>query len=153
MRMITRHERMIPIVTGATSGLDAALTTVGDRWTLLVIDALQDAPRRFNDLMELVPGIAPNILSTRLKRLEEERLVIASPYSTRPLRVVYELTAAGRELAGAVRLLAHWGARHVPTAEMARHELCGTPLEPRWHCPSCDRVVETSDPRTELDYL
>ena len=54
------------------SPLAEALTRVGDRWTLLVVEALLPGPRRFNDLLGQVPGIAPNILSERLKRLEEK---------------------------------------------------------------------------------
>jgi DNA-binding HxlR family transcriptional regulator len=92
--------------------LAAALDAVGDRWTLLVIEALLDGPRRFGDLQEAVPGIAPNILSARLKQLEAQALIVAEPYSERPPRYVYEATAAARELAGPLRLLADWGARH-----------------------------------------
>ena len=55
-----------------TSPLAEALVGVGDRWTLLVVQALLDGPRRFNDLLEQIPGIAPNILSERLKRLERD---------------------------------------------------------------------------------
>src|SRR5881275_1739072 len=100
------------MATRADSPLAAALDSVGDRWTLLLVEALLDGPRRFGDLEEGLQGIAPNVLSQRLRRLEGEGLAIADPYSERPPRFVYELTAAGRELAGALRLLADWGARH-----------------------------------------
>ncbi|CAN5629132.1 hypothetical protein BH24ACT26_BH24ACT26_03300 [soil metagenome] len=127
------------------SPLDAALARVGDRWTLLVVDALLAGPRRFNDLLEDVTGIAPNILSQRLKHLEREAMIRARPYSQRPPRVAYELTAAGRELAGALRLLARWGARGTGRAEHPRHAACGTPMEVRWYCPTCARVVEDGE--------
>ena len=87
------------------------MSRVGDRWTLLVIDALLDGPRRFNELTAAVPGLASNILSARLRRLEREGLVVAVPYSERPARYEYRVSAEGRELAGALRLLARWGAR------------------------------------------
>ena len=54
-------------------------------------------------------GIAPNILSERLKRLERDALVMSRLYTERPPRAAYDLTAEGKELAGALRLLAHWG--------------------------------------------
>ena len=79
--------------------LDRALTTVGDRWTLLVVEALLDGPRRFGELSDALPRIAPNILAARLRKLESERLVVSAPYTTRPVRHHYELTADGRELA------------------------------------------------------
>ena len=122
--------------------LNRALERIGDRWSLLIIDALQGAPLRFSDLAHRVTGIAPNILSSRLSRLEEEGVILSSPYSEKPLRHAYELTGAGRDLAGALRLLAHWGDRQSDEGEAIRHELCGTPLEAHWYCASCDRIVD-----------
>ncbi|HWL48747.1 MAG TPA: helix-turn-helix domain-containing protein [Acidimicrobiia bacterium] len=122
--------------------LNRALERIGDRWSLLIIDALQEAPLRFSDLADRVTGIAPNILSSRLSRLEEEGVILSSPYSKKPLRHAYELTGAGRDLAGVLRLLAHWGDRQSDEGEAIRHELCGTPLEAHWYCASCDRMVD-----------
>jgi DNA-binding HxlR family transcriptional regulator len=129
-----------------------ALARVGDRWTLLVIAALLEGPRRFGDLERDLPGIAPNILSARLRALEEEGLVLAEPYQQRPTRFVYEVTEPGRELAGALQLLAGWGARqHADEAEPARHSACGSPLEVRLWCPTCEQAVEDREAE-ELDF-
>jgi DNA-binding HxlR family transcriptional regulator len=125
--------------------LAAALDRVGDRWSLLLIEAMLDGPRRFNDLLEAVPGLAPNILSDRLRRLERERIVVARPYQERPPRMAYELTAEAQDLAGALRLLADWGSRRAADGvvhELLRHAVCGTPLEARWYCPTCSVVVD-----------
>jgi DNA-binding HxlR family transcriptional regulator len=103
---------------------------------------LLPGPRRFNELGEAVSGIAPNILADRLRRLESERIVSATPYSQRPPRFAYALTAEGHELAGALRLLADWGSRVSRESEPLRHAACGTPVEARWYCPTCDRPVE-----------
>jgi DNA-binding HxlR family transcriptional regulator len=129
----------------STSPLDEALARVGDRWTLLLVDALLDGPRRFNELAEAVPRIAPNILSHRLRHLEREALVVPQPYSDRPRRFIYELTARGRELAGALRLLSEWGARESGGDEPLRHVACGTPLEARWYCDTCERAVDEGE--------
>ena len=134
-----------------TTPLAAALDSVGDRWTLLIVGALLDGPRRFGDLQEALQGIAPNVLTQRLRRLESEGLVVAQPYSERPQRFVYELTASGHELAGALRLLSDWGARHREGAEPPRHQVCGTPVEAHWWCPTCERPVD-GDEADELDY-
>ncbi len=123
------------------AALADALAAVGDRWTLLVIAALLDGPRRFGELQEEVERIAPNVLSQRLRALERNALVLARPYSERPPRFVYELSAAGSELAGALRLLAGWGARHAEGQVAPRHSVCGTALEARWWCPTCERPV------------
>lgn len=127
------------------NALATALDRVGDRWSLLLVEALLAGPRRFNELSEAVPGIAPNILSDRLRRLERVGVVVATPYSRRPVRMEYALTADGRELAGALRLLADWGARGGGIGEPLRHDVCGTPLEARWHCPTCNRSVDDGD--------
>src|SRR6476659_3064694 len=121
--------------------LEAALERVGDRWSLLLVEALLDGPRRFNELQEGV-GVAPNILTERLRRLEREGVVLARPYTDRPPRMEYALTAAGHDLASALRLLADWGARRSPDSEPMRHSLCGTPLEARWYCPTCTVLVD-----------
>ena len=127
---------------GSHLPLAAALERVGDRWSLLLIEALLDGPRRFGELSEAVSGIAPNILSERLKRLEGERIVRATPYSERPPRFTYALTDEGLELAGVLRLLADWGSRGSAHAEPMRHALCGTPVEARLWCPTCARSLE-----------
>jgi DNA-binding HxlR family transcriptional regulator len=134
------------------AALGEALSAVGDRWTLLLIAALLDGPRRFGDLEGDLGGIAPNVLIARLRRLEAEGLVLAEPYSERPPRHVYELTAAGRGLAGALRLLADWGARHGEDAAGPRHAACGTPLEAVWWCPTCERPAG-EDERGDVSHV
>jgi DNA-binding HxlR family transcriptional regulator len=128
--------------------LEAALERVGDRWSLLVVETLLDGPRRFGELREALPSIAPNILTDRLRRLEREGILLARPYQDRPPRAEYTLTADGRDLAGALRLLADWGARRSSDhPEPLRHELCGTPLEARWYCPTCSIAVDEREAR------
>ncbi len=135
------------------SPLDGALHRVGDRWSLLLVEALLERPRRFGELLDDLDGLAPNILSSRLKALEAEGLLAARPYSNRPRRVTYVLTASGAELAGALRPLSQWGARRSPGGRVPlHHATCGTPVEARWWCPTCDRVVdEAEDP--QLDWV
>ena len=124
------------------SPLADALARVGDRWTLLIVAALLEREKRFNELQEELGGIAPNVLSGRLKLLAEQALVVARPYSEHPPRFVYELSESGRELAGALRLLADWGASTAGQAEPLRHAACGSTLEARWWCPDCEEVVD-----------
>lgn len=135
-----------PRSTPPPSALAAALDRVGDRWSLLLVEALLPGPRRFGELAEALTGIAPNILAARLRRLERSGILVGTPYSRRPIRLEYALTADGRELAGALHLLADWGIRRGGTGEPLRHEACGTPLEARWHCPTCERLVDDDEP-------
>ena len=134
------------------SALDAALGRVGDRWSFLVVEALLDGPRRFNELAGDVSGIAPNILTDRLRRLEREGVVIGRRYSERPHRMAYSLTEDGLELAGVLRLLAAWGERGSAGAEGLRHVACGSLLEARWYCPTCARSVDEDGEASALRF-
>lgn len=126
------------------NALSGALARVGDRWSLLIVDALSDGPRRFAELEASVPGIATNVLAQRLRRLEADQVVIAVPYSIRPRRFAYELTETGRSLGGAMRLLAQWSADHGGgDVETPAHASCGTPMVARWWCPTCDRPSDS----------
>ena len=133
------------------TALAAALDRVGDRWSLLLVDALLAGPHRFNDLLALLPGLASNVLSRRLRDLEAAGVVVARPYTRTPTRYAYELTESGGALADALRLLAQWGAGLASAggsgtaAAPVRHQLCGTPVEARWWCPTCERVADPED--------
>ena len=91
--------------------LEIALDRVGDRWSLLLVEALLDGSRRFGELGDRLPGIAPNILTERLRRLERVGIVRSQPYQTRPQRLAYDLT-----LEGAFRVLSSccWGCSSAP---------------------------------------
>src|SRR2546421_4941130 len=133
--------------------LAAALARVGARGSLLVVYALLGVPRRFGELEGDLPGIASNVLSQRLKRLEQVGVIVSRPYSSRPPRFAYELTGSGHELAGALRLMAQWGADHLDgVGPGPTHASCGTALEARWYCPTCDRAVDDTE-GDDLRYL
>lgn len=125
------------------AALGSALSRVGDRWVLAVVASLLGGPRRFGELAGDVSGIATNVLSQRLRHLESEGIVVGRPYSRRPPRVAYELTAAGADLAGVLRMLAQWGADHGGHGGAAAgvHWECGGALEARWYCATCDRIL------------
>lgn len=139
------------MTTDERDALAAAVERVGDRWSLLLVHALLEGPARFGELEAQLEGISPNILSQRLKQLEGDGLVVATPYQQRPVRYQYELTARARELAGALRLLAHWGSELGGGAAAVIHEACGTPAEATWWCPTCEREIE--DETTHLTHL
>ena len=103
----------MPKIYGQRCPVAKTLEVVGDRWTLLIVRDLLGGPRRFQDLQAGLPGLAPNVLSERLKLMERHRLVGRRFYSEHPPRAEYELTAKGRELGTVVGALAAWGARHV----------------------------------------
>ena len=114
-----------------------SLELIGDRWTLLVVRDLLPGTRRFQDLLASLPGIAPNILSDRLKLMEEHGLVTRHFYSEHPPRAEYSLTDKGRELGVVVGALAAWGSRHVHRQTALVHAECGHPVEVKYVCPRC----------------
>src|SRR6266542_2261651 len=107
----------MPKIYGQRCPVAKTLEVVGDRWTLLVVRDLLGGPRRFRDLQAGLPGLAPNILSERLKLMEEHGLVGRRFYSDHPPRAEYELTEKGKELGVVVGALAAWGSCHVDKGE------------------------------------
>lgn len=124
------------------------LALIGDRWTLQIVAGLLDGPKRFGELADALTGIAPNVLTSRLRQLERDRIVVAVPYSHRPMRLAYALSDSGRELGDAISLLSAWGARQTGEIEGPLHDACGTALESRLYCPTCERPAD--DPQSEL---
>jgi DNA-binding HxlR family transcriptional regulator len=122
-----------------TTALREAVSRIGDRWSLLLVETLLAGPLRWRDLLEGTPGIAPNVLADRLRRLERAGVVTSSAYSQRPPRMTYELTADGQGLADVLKLLAAWGGEEHTSPP---HSVCGTALEVRWFCPTCEVAVE-----------
>jgi DNA-binding HxlR family transcriptional regulator len=90
---------------GQYSGTARALERVGDRWALLIVRDLLVGPRRYGDLKSGLPRIPTNILSDRLKELQESGVIRRVP----TVRGGYELTALGRALEPVVVALERWG--------------------------------------------
>ena len=134
----------------ASRELEHALSVIGDRWTLLIVDTLLSGRLRFGELTERLDGIAPNVLTKRLRQLEADGLVRSSPYSERPLRLTYDLTATGRDLAGALTLISTWGAGLGDHVGEQHHMPCGTALEARLWCPTCDVPVDEADASSDI---
>ena len=118
-----------------------ALEIVGDRWTVLILLELLRGFLRFAELRRRVSGIAPNILSHRLKRLERHGIVERRFYSRHPPRAEYTLTRRGHELGVVAGALAVWGRKHLSDQGALVHDACGTPIRVGYFCPACDRAV------------
>jgi DNA-binding HxlR family transcriptional regulator len=98
-----------------------------------------------DSLLASLPGIAPNILSARLKLMEEHGLVTRRFYSDHPPRAEYFLTDKGRELGMIVGALAAWGSRHVYKRAKLVHAGCGHPVTLRYYCPDCGERVRGAE--------
>jgi DNA-binding HxlR family transcriptional regulator len=125
-----------------------ALEIIGDRWTLLIVRDLLRGACRFQDFQASLTGIAPTVLSDRLKLMEEHGLVERRFYSEHPPRAEYLLTNKGKELGVVVGALATWGSRHVYPETALVHQDCGQPVQVGFYCRHCDRRV--SGPTVQL---
>jgi DNA-binding HxlR family transcriptional regulator len=92
---------------GQYCGVTTAVELIGERWALLIVRDLLVGPRRYTDLKQGLPRIPTNILSTRLKELQEGGVVRRVPLHNCGL--VYELTDYGRALEPVVLALGRWG--------------------------------------------
>jgi DNA-binding HxlR family transcriptional regulator len=104
---------------GARSACPIAnlLDVLGDKWTLLVVrDVMLLGRHRFGELAGSREGIPTNILTDRLRRLEEWGILEKRAYQERPTRHEYRLTKKGHELFPVIREMAIWSSRHMPGA-------------------------------------
>jgi DNA-binding HxlR family transcriptional regulator len=86
-----------------------ALDLVGERWALLVVRELMYGPKRFTDLRHGLPNASPNVLSQRLRELEEIGVLRRRRLGPPVGAWAYELTPWGRELEPVLLGLSRWG--------------------------------------------
>lgn len=84
------------------------LDRIGDRWTVLVVSALDAGPRRFTALATEVDGVSQKMLTQTLRSLERDGFVTRTVYPVVPPHVEYELTDLGRSLLSPIRALTAW---------------------------------------------
>lgn len=123
--------------------IDSTLSVIGDRWTMLILRDIFRGVRRFEELRKDL-GIAKNILSDRLTKLNRAGIVQHHPYQRNPVRNEYLLTDKGRDLSPSLIALMHWGDRWYAEGSpptILTHSHCNTALEQLTHCPSCEISV------------
>ena len=97
-----------------------ALDRIGDRWTILVVGALDGGPQRFTELARRIEGVSQKMLTQTLRGLERDGLVTRTVHATVPPRVDYELTRLGRTLSGPIAALERWAMDHMGDVLAAR---------------------------------
>ena len=101
------------------------LARVGDKWTVLVVSALGDGPKRFNELRRALGSISQRMLTLTLRALERDGLVTRTVFPTIPPRVDYELTRLGCSLLDPVSELGSWARKNRSAIENARQRFDG----------------------------
>ncbi|MGI8622550.1 MAG: winged helix-turn-helix transcriptional regulator [Solirubrobacteraceae bacterium] len=112
--------RRVAVATQAPPGeccpaLHEAVELVGKRWTGAIVHVLLERrrPMRFSEVGQAVPQLSDRLLSERMKELEARGIVERRVHAESPVRVEYELTGMGRELAPALRELRRWALRYL----------------------------------------
>ena len=120
------------------------LELVGERWTLLILLEILKGSHRFADINGSLVGISPNLLSTRLKSLEENGVVERRFYSSHPPRAEYILTSKGHELGIVAGALAVWGSKYLADDISLLHSRCGEKVDVIYYCDKCSGRVKRS---------
>lgn len=105
-------------------GAQQVLDLIANKWTALVIHALEKDVRRYSELQRIIGGISQKMLTQTLRSLEREGLLARKIYPVVPPRVEYQLTPLGRTLLEPLKALCRWAEQHLPelTAARKRHQ-------------------------------
>ena len=111
--MTTKNSQTSERTYGQYCPIAAGLDLIGDRWTLLMLRELSMGDRRFTDLRAALVGIAPNLLTERLRSLQAIGLVTTVELPPPAARSVYRLTQEGRRVEPVLRSVARFGVRYL----------------------------------------
>ncbi len=130
------------------------ISVIGDAWTLLLLRELFLGSRRFEQF-QAQTGMAPRLLSERIKRLLEAQIIVRHPYQQRPQRFEYRLSDKGLELYPVIVALSRWGSRWADKPQQAesvqlQHIPCGQACEPVLVCSACHAPLHAREVRVTL---
>ena len=94
-----------------------AVEFIGKRWVGVILFVLLDGPARFNEILAGIPNLSDRLLTERLRELEASGMVTREVQPGPPVRVIYELTDAGRSLSDIIRAVARWADEWTPPAD------------------------------------
>lgn len=114
----------VPLSAGAEccESIRATLSRLGDKWSLLIVSILSEAPMRFNALQRRVEGISQRMLTRTLRELERDGLVTRTVTPTKPPSVEYALTGLGYSLMEPVKALVEWTFAHYPLISKSQQQ-------------------------------
>jgi DNA-binding HxlR family transcriptional regulator len=117
------------------------LAVIGEKYAILVLREVFYGVRRFDEIQRNT-GAPRDVLTARLRRLEDAGILTRRRYSDRPPRFEYRLTDAGRELRPVLMTLMAWGDKHLTGRPYVVFEhSCGADLDPVTVCRACGREV------------
>ncbi len=101
------------------------LDRIADKWTVLIVGALDERKKRFGELRREVGGVSQKMLTQTLRGLERDGIVTRTVYASVPPRVEYSLTDLGRTLVGILEGIRAWSERNIEQVLKARSEFDG----------------------------
>ncbi|MEU6092696.1 helix-turn-helix domain-containing protein [Streptomyces sp. NPDC047085] len=107
-------------VMAATCPSRTVLHRIGARWTVFIVNALDNRPMRFTELKAHIRGITSKALTETLRAMEYDGLIARTETPANPPHVEYALTDLGRSLLTPLRAVREWAESHVPDIERAR---------------------------------
>ncbi|RKW71550.1 winged helix-turn-helix transcriptional regulator [Galactobacter caseinivorans] len=105
----------------ATCPSRTSLARIANKWTAMIVMALDPGRLRFGEIREAVGGISGKVLSETLRQLERDGVVSRTAYDQMPPRVEYELTPLGRSLHQPMAALAAWAQDHIEEVQLSRN--------------------------------
>ena len=117
-------------VSRVCSGVDhkevrGLLSQIGDKWTVSIIGVLATHPKkkaRFSEIERAVEGISQRMLTTTLKNLERDGIVVRELFPEVPPRVEYHLSSLGISLVSPIREIISWVSNNFAEVERAREK-------------------------------
>jgi DNA-binding HxlR family transcriptional regulator len=95
----------------------SVLSSIGDKWTVMIVLTLTERPRRFNEMKRAIGGISQQMLARSLRGLERDGMLTRTVRPTVPPQVEYALTDLGLSLAHPIRQLGTWAGAHIEQIE------------------------------------
>lgn len=129
-----------------------ALALLGERWTYLIIREIYFGIHRFGQLQRAL-GIAPNVLTARLRSLATAGILNKVRYHEDPDWFEYHLSESSRQIAPAMLWIAQWAEENLsdtPEVRLLRHGACGKRTHPKLVCDQCGEEIRARDLASEL---
>lgn len=123
--------------------LAQTLNILGDRWTMLVLHRISKNKNTFKELQESLDSIPTNILSNRIKLLEENELIYSELYNEHPPRYKYMLTQKGKDFNHVFNSMILWANKYLDNCNRTLcHRECGKQVKIKYYCGNCDEYVD-----------
>lgn len=100
--------------------VEVTLSMIGEKWKVLIIRELLNGTKRFGELKKDVSGISQKVLTTYLRIMEEDGLIIRKVYAQIPPKVEYTLSDVGYSLAPVLNAMASWGTDYKTFVELLK---------------------------------